>query len=119
LETNELIKNFDPNVRWGRKKVEVILQQWEYRKTFIMEHGGNTVGYSNLECAVHQLLETLETKKMLGDNGLEDVPFLIMTDAEGNECEFEPDEENPNRWDSWIERMVVSVKLIEVTPEQP
>lgn len=117
--SNELIKDHDPNIRWGKKKIEVIVQQWDFRKTFITEVGGNCVGFTNLECATGNIFDNLPTKPMLGDNGMEDVPYIIMENDKGDDCEFMPEDENPYRWDDWFKNMVVSVKLLEVTPEKP
>ncbi len=48
-----IIMNYNPNTRDGLHSVEVALQSWEYRGSFVIEIGGNCKGAKILEEALN------------------------------------------------------------------
>lgn len=53
------VLNYDPNfIRDGKsKKVELTLGQWQFRKSFIVDVGGNVGGLSIIDAAAEMLYE--------------------------------------------------------------
>ena len=41
-----LITKYNPNIKWGKQHVEVVLMSWDYSRTFILDFGGNCRGFS-------------------------------------------------------------------------
>lgn len=100
-----MINYVDPNIRWASKKIEVVLMQWAYSKTFVVEVGGNCSGFTNFDSAVDQIYDQLEEDEY-------GTPFIVMEDSEGETCLFEEEGHE------WIQKMVVSIKLLDIKEEE-
>jgi hypothetical protein len=104
-----MISDYNPNIEWGKRTVEIVLMQWAYKATFTLDVGGNCTGFSVIESAVGNLYEQL-----LGDA---DFARVTLTNATGDTllCEDEEEEEE----DVWLQRMVVSAQIVAWTPPTP
>lgn len=102
----ETIPYYDPN-HWGLDAhvVEVVLRQWDYSATHVLEVKGGATGFSLLENAICLLYWCLEEEFEAGS-----LVQVILTDPEGNTllCEDEEDRE-----DEWLKDLVVSVRILE------
>ena len=45
------MKNYDPNKRWGKHKLKITLQCWDYVGHVIIEIQGNCRGFNVIGCA--------------------------------------------------------------------
>lgn len=106
MSESTIIENNNPNNEWGKHVVEVVLKQWKYQKAFLTKVGGNCHGFSIMETAVDNVYESLL-------NTQDDAGEVILTDDNGDTLLCTDDE---GREDSWIKKMVVSVRIIDFEP---
>ncbi|EOS7956400.1 DUF5406 family protein, partial [Enterococcus hirae] len=72
------MKNYDPNIRWGKHTVKVSFQHWDYKGFVMFRKGGNSKGLDVLALDEDDLYD-----QPLIDNP---VGFgLLSEDDEGNE----------------------------------
>jgi hypothetical protein len=96
-----MITNYNPNIRWGKQHVEIVLMQWDYKKSFTVDIGGNCIGFDVIEAAVERIYDGLPSDE-LG-------PFVILTNSAGDDLECQDEE---GREDEWIKDMVVSAQIV-------
>jgi hypothetical protein len=58
-----MVKNYDPNWRYGTHLVKVTLQQWGYKGYVIVTMGGNCKGISVIESSVDAIFDDTDTLK--------------------------------------------------------
>lgn len=98
----------DPNARWGRKVFRLTFRVWAYEAQFEASVGGNCLGMSNLETAIHQVLEQLEEPAW----GYR----MRLTDPKtGDELDTDSEDEDP---EDWLAEMMVCAELIAVVEEK-
>lgn len=97
-----LIENNNPNNRWGKSVVEIILKQWRYEKAFTIHVGGNCRGFDVLDAAVGMVYDHIMDTT---DNAA-----VTLIDPEGKTLLCEDDEE---RGDDWIKGMVASIRIVD------
>lgn len=94
-----IIKEYSPNIRWGKQIVEIVLKQWAYSKKFTVEVGGNCTGMDVLDCAISILTDQLEGEVTL-EHGKKK---LLVEDEE-------------ERDEDWVKEMVVSAQIVDWKP---
>lgn len=81
-----MIKNYDPNIRWGTHTIEVTLQVWEYTGTFQYRVGGNMRGAHLMEDAEDTLTYTPIHKNDCKLKIIDEEYFhCVLKDKDGNE----------------------------------
>lgn len=90
-DTPVLVFDNDPNKHRCEGKVfRLTFGIWQYRAVFEETVFGNCAGFTNLECAVANLMENLPD----GRWGV----AMTLTDADGNELLAETEDEDPEEW---------------------
>lgn len=102
----EIIREYSPNIQWGKQQVEIVLMQWGYRESFKIFVGGNCHGLSVIECAVGILYDNLLTE------GSEDPAKVVL--VKGNDSLHCTDDED--RGEEWLKNMIVSAQIIDWIP---
>lgn len=100
-----MIKNYSPNIRWGKQHVELTLMQWDYKKVITVDVGGNCTGFDVIECAVTSLYDDLADKS--------DVAQIILHRDNGDTLEVSDEE---MRAEEWLKAMLVSTQIVGWTP---
>lgn len=104
-----MIKEYSPNIEWGKQKVEIVLMQWGYKGKFAVEVGGNCRGMSVIDCAISILYESFLPKE-----GDDDAPCRFeLKNRKGGKLLCADDED---RGDDYIKNMVVSAQIVGWTP---
>lgn len=103
---SDVIKSYSPNIAWGKQVVEIVLKQWAYEKAFVVRVGGNCVGFAIFEAALSNLLDQLWPHDT-------DFASVTLTDPAGDTLLSE-DEEDAGEF--WLQRMVVSVRILAYEP---
>lgn len=101
------MEDYDPNDAKSMSTVHVVkvtLQQWEYKKSFIVEIGGNCAGFTNMDTAIDLVLEKLYDPRS-------DSYHVVLMDVDGNELITEDDEYME---EEWLKDMVVAIEIIGV-----
>lgn len=106
MTMTDIIADNNPNNKWGKHVVEVVLKQWKYHRTFTLRIGGNCNGFDVIQSAVELIYESLFDEQ---DNPAE----LVLTDDAGKELLCTDDEEMR---DEWIKKMVVSCQIVDFEP---
>lgn len=101
-----VIAEYSPNIEWGRQKVAVMIKQWAYSKTLLVEVGGNCNGFNIMDTAVDMAFEQV----LPGDGRCASVE---LRDAGGNTLLCVDEEDRDERW---FRDMVVSVQIVGWTP---
>lgn len=107
-----MLKNYDPNFRYGVHTIEVTLQQWDYKGTVRVKIAGNCKGLSlmgDIDESIFDSFPDIES----------DCNFEIIADewfvaqlknASGDILEVEDDLDE-------LRKMIVKVEIIEFVPE--
>lgn len=101
--TDHVLHNYDINDAYifnYAHVIEVTLQQWEYKKTFTVEIGGNCAGYENFDSAIDFVAE-----QIMGGNDVADID-LINDKGETLCVEVSHDGD--------IKDMVVTIRIIDL-----
>lgn len=104
-----MINEYNPNIRWGKQRVEVTLMQWGYSKKFTVDIGGNCTGFDVLESAAGRIYDALPKK----DYGEDEVAFVVLDRPDGDTLECTDDE---SRDEDWLKDMIVSLQIVGYTP---
>lgn len=99
-EQKPLIREYSPNIEWGKQHVEIVLMAWGYSRTFEIDVGGNRTGLDVISCAVENLDEELQGT-------------VELSNAEGDTLLCEDDDD---LGEEWLKSMVVSARIIGWTP---
>lgn len=102
--------SYDINIRWAKQSVEIHLMQWDSEARHTVVVGGNCKGAGIFDAAIGSLYEKLPCI----DRDGEEVPYIILKDAAGNELWCEDEE---NHHDEWLKNMVVGMRIIAIEPE--
>ena len=97
-----MIKEYNPNNRWRPQTVKVTLMQWDYKKEFEVEVGGNCLGFEVFDSAVISVYEDLPV--IAGDYA-----YVELINPDGNMLTCEDDE---GKYDDWLKEMVVSIEIV-------
>lgn len=111
----------DPNVRWGKKKVRLVYQMWQYKHEAFVTIGGNCRGKTILESAHEQYMENLYEK----NKGM----YTITFHAENGDtlikdgiAPLDDDDEDEREFMYEFERdmadALVSIEIVEIIPEK-
>lgn len=108
--------NYDPNLTMSGNKakqtVRLTFGQWDYRKTFEVEVGGNCRGLSVIEAAVDVVLDGLPTYEWDGE-----VSILVLEKTEdGTVHELQCDDEE-GHYEEWLKSMLLSAEIIAIRPD--
>lgn len=109
--------NYDPNLtscgHYARQTVRLTFGQWDYRKTFEVQVGGNCNGLSVIESALDQVLEGLPTA--LHDDELSVLILERIRDGEVDELVCEDEQ---FRYDYWLKQMLIAAEIVAIVPSQ-
>jgi len=98
--------NYDPNLFHlpfpAKQTLELTLQQWNYSKVITEEIDSNVMGLDAMEAVAYITYLNLP----VDERGR---PYIVLTDAEGNELLCE-DEENVG--EDWLKPMVVKAEIV-------
>lgn len=105
------MKNYDPNIYWGRHTIKVSFQCWDYKGYVTYRVGGNAKGISVLQIDHYELSDTkfLDNNVRLRDSG-EGWYRMYLTNGEGEELEVEEE------WTE-ISNSIVGVQIIDFVKE--
>lgn len=101
-----IIAEYSPNIRWGQQHIELVLKQWAYAATFVIDVGGNCTGFGVLETAIGSLYDKLPED----EHG---AVYLELTRGDGDTLRIEDDD---GRGEDWLKDMIVSASVIGWTP---
>lgn len=104
-----MIPEYNPNIKWGKQHVEIVLKQWDYSKTITVSVGGNCTGFDVLEAAAGRIYDDLP-KRYYGD---EEYAYVVLERADGGTLECNDEE---GRDEDWIKDMIVSARIVGYTP---
>ena len=98
--------NLDPNFNYCgstcKKTVRLTFGCWDYRLTVDQVVGGNTSGVSVIEYACELYAEqTAETG-------------IIMTNAAGDTCQFEDDDD---KFEEWLHPYLIGAEIVALSPD--
>ncbi len=105
------MKNYDPNIYWGKHTIKVTFQCWDYKGYVTYQIGGNAKGVGVLHIDLYDLSGTtfLDNNARLRDSG-EGWYQMYLTNEEGEELEVEEE------WEE-IESSIVGVEIIDYAKE--
>jgi hypothetical protein len=96
----------DPNDRRHDKHFRLTFRLWDYEAQFTAKVGGNCLGMQNLDSALFNVLDQLETAP--------DAPYrMILKKPNGDEMICDDDEACE---EEWLQEMLVCAELFSVTP---
>lgn len=110
-ERNLPMKNYDPNIRWGRHIIQVTLQQWEYIGHLTFEVGGNCTGRDVLDFDFNCCVEETESDCKFQYHEDDDYLSAILKDENGNTLEVEGDADEFNQ-------MIVKIEITDYAAEK-
>lgn len=111
VESQSALSIYDPNIRWAKQTVEIVIQQWDYTATFTVEVGGNCTGFSVIESAIESIFEEqIPTRTDYDDP----IAYVVLKNAAGDELEVEDDDECE---EEWLKNMVVSARIVKQVEE--
>lgn len=102
------LTSYSPNCEYSTHRVEILLQQREYTRTYQIDVSADQAGMNILDAAVEMLCEEIGENSMNADGDI----VITLTDSKGNTLLCEDEE-----WegDDWLKRMIVSMRIIAVT----
>ena len=111
----DLVKAYDPNIRWGFHSFEITYMCWDYSITVVTRRiGGTCRGFDLFSTAIEN-----HAKDLIAEQG--DHPVLYLTrpaeDGDGEdslECGTDVDVDV----EDWLKSMCVSVRLVGHEPEK-
>ena len=111
-----MLKNYDPNDRFGEHVIEVTLQEWDYRGNLQVRVSGNCKGLSLISNIVDIILDAYP------DHINSDCNFRIVEDGDEEWFEAELKNENGEALDvdgDWydLEKMIVKVEIVDFIPK--
>lgn len=109
------MNTYDPNIQWGRHRVEITYQQWDYTLQVFVNSLGNCKGYSVLDTAI--FTHSNELSERQGDHV---VLILVKKDQAGVvtdmlEASCNADDED---LEAWLMDMCVGVRIVEYVEEK-
>ncbi|MFL7901599.1 DUF5406 family protein [Azospirillum argentinense] len=99
----EIIDINGPNRRWGKHRVEVVLQLWDNRKVYEKDVGGNCIGWAVIDSAIEEIIDEIAMDGR-----------VILTSPDDEELTVD-DAADDDDWDERIRKMVVSARIIGYT----
>lgn len=99
-----MMKNYDPNIKWGIHTVEITLQLWDYKGKITTEIGGNCKGFSILESAKDEINENAKSNCKF--KIIDDWFRCELKDDRGDELEVEDELDN-------LDNHIVKIEIID------
>ncbi len=113
-----MLKNYDPNITFGIHKIEITLQQWNYKGVLQIEISGNCKGASLINDSIIDTIFDCYYEDTLEDCGCnfsisdDDEWFnVVLKDEHGEELEIE------DKLDEF-ERIIVGINIIDFSKDK-
>lgn len=110
-----MLNNYDPNFQRGTHVIEVVLQQWDYSRSFLYEVSGTVKGSSVLRDPEESLIDAWYAKAENGEaiEGVEvdledEIYFVSLINPDGKVLTVEICDESD------LSDMIVSVRIVDV-----
>lgn len=107
------LETYDPNLvlsgRSATQTVRLTFQQWEYTAVLEVAIGGTCTGLSVIESAIDAVFCDLP-------RGVHDVPYVTMSDKDGNEFIAEDDDDHE---EEWLSAMLVKAEIVKAEADAP